>query len=186
MANTAIEGHTGADSVQPGVAALFVRKSSHYKALGVDCFDEQRNALTFEGGKPGIYHPPCRSWGQLAHMSKPRPGERELAVWSMDMVRRFGGVLEHPFASKLWAESGCLSDGIRDQFGGVLVPVYQSWWGHRAPKRSRFYVVGPLIDMPFVDQLPAGRIEKMCRAERERTPFDLAVWLVRLAQGCAK
>ena len=46
------------------VAALFVRKSNHYAALGCDCYDATRDALTWPGGVPGVFHPPCRAWGR--------------------------------------------------------------------------------------------------------------------------
>jgi hypothetical protein len=166
------------------VAALFVRKTNHYAELGVDCYDAERDALTWPGGSPGIYHPPCRSWGQLSHMAKPRPGERELALWSMAMIRKFGGVLEHPFASRLWKESRCTSFGTRDDFGGVLVPFYQSWFGHRAQKKSCLYVVGPVPVFPPGEFPVSAYVEDMGRAERERTPPALAAWLVDLAKRC--
>lgn len=167
------------------VAALFVRKQNHYMALGADCYDVERDALTWPGGAPGIYHPPCRAWGQLSHFAKPRAGERELAVWAMHNVRLFGGVVEHPYASRLWRESGCLRHGLRDKFGGILFPVYQSWWGHRAPKKSCFYVVGAIPSLP--DHLPPVMqmsIASMGVNERERTPAALAEWLVELASRC--
>lgn len=168
------------------VAALFVRKENHYLALGCDCYDADRDALSWPGGVPGVYHPPCRSWGQLSHFAKPRPGERELATWSMQNVRKYGGVLEHPYSSRLWKESGCLSFGIRDDHGGILVPALQSWFGHRAQKKSCFYVVGAMPVFPEKKIEPAAfvMVENMGRAERERTPFDLAVWLVELASRC--
>jgi len=168
------------------VAALFVRKTSHYKSMaGVDCYDASRDALTFAGGLPGVYHPPCRSWGKLSHFAKPRPGERELALWAMSMVRKFGGVLEHPKTSRLWAAAGCLGYGIRDDHGGLLIPVYQSWWGHKAPKETCFYVVGGLPELP--DYEPPRMIQSvasMSQACREVTPLSLAVWLVDLAASC--
>ena len=168
------------------VAALFVRKTTHYAELGCDCYDAERNALTWSGGCPGIFHPPCRSWANLAHFAKPREGERELALWAMAKVREFGGVLEHPFNSKLWREAGCLSPGVRDQHGGILVPVLQSWWGHRAAKKSCIYVVGPLPEIPYLADAPtATTVERMGRAERERTPPALASWLVEVARACA-
>lgn len=162
------------------IPVLFTRKTSPYLALGCDCYDYERNALTWQGGRPAIYHPPCRSWGQLSHMAKPRPGERELALWAMEKVRAFGGVLEHPINSKLWQAAGCGSWGVRDDFGGVLVPLYQSSFGHRAPKATGLYMV-----LPEVPEVPEPRptstvVERMCRAERESTPHDLAVWLVEL------
>lgn len=163
------------------VPVLFTRSSgSPYHALGCDCYDAHRNALTWRGGRPAIYHPPCRSWGKLSHMAKPRQGERELALWAMEKVRRFGGVLEHPISSRLWAESGCLGWGVRDDFGGVLVPVAQSAFGHRAPKFTGLYMVLPSIPAVPEPGQTSTTVERMCRAERERTPFPLARWLVDL------
>lgn len=166
------------------VAALFVRADNHYSGLGVDCYDIDRDALTWPGGVPGIFHPPCRSWGQLSHMAKPREGERELALWSMAMVRRYGGVVEHPYSSRLWTAAGCGSFGVRDQFGGVLVPIMQSWFGHRAPKKTCLYIVGPVLPIEVSDRQATCVVERMGRAERERTPFALAQWLVNLARHC--
>jgi hypothetical protein len=169
------------------VAALFVRVKSHYKQMSdVDAYDQNRDALTFPGGLPGVYHPPCRSWGKLSHFAKPAPGERELAIWSMDMVRRFGGVLEHPIDSRLWKESRCLGYGLRDDHGGILIPLHQSWFGHEAPKPTAIYVVGPVPDLSSAtcQHVPTGRIERMCTAQRERTPLPFAQWLVELAKRC--
>lgn len=168
------------------VAALFVRKTSHYKAIaGVDCYDLARDALTWRGGCPGVFHPPCRAWGRLSHFAHPSAGERELAIWSMAMVRRFGGVVEHPKFSRLWAVSGCLSYGVRDRFGGLLIPVYQSWWGHRAQKETCFYVVGAVPDLPeYVAPVSVQPVANMCSARREVTPVALALWLVDLARRC--
>lgn len=167
------------------VAALFVRADNHYASLGVDCYDANRDALTWQGGCPGIFHPPCRAWGQLSHMAKPRAGERELSLWAMSQVRRWGGVLEHPYASRLWTASGCIGFGVRDQFGGVLVPVLQSWFGHRAQKKTCLYIVGPVPDLTWCqDVATQTTVERMGKAERERTPSAFAVWLVELARSC--
>jgi hypothetical protein len=163
------------------VPVLFTRShSSPYLALGCDCYDHRRDALTWPGGRPAIYHPPCRSWGKLAHLSKPQPGERELALWAMSNVRRFGGVLEHPISSRLWSESGCLGWGVRDSFGGVLVPVAQSAFGHRAPKHTGLYMVLPSIPFVPVPGASVTTVQRMGRPERERTPPALAAWLVDL------
>lgn len=166
------------------IAALFVRRNTPYQALGCDCYDIQRDALTWQGGVPGVFHPPCRAWGQLAHLAKPRDGERELGLWAMEQCRKWGGVVEHPFASRLWKESGCIGFGLRDQFGGVLLPVFQSWWGHRAPKKSCIYVVGPVPDMPAGGPMGCTLVERMGRAERERTPIAFAEFLYKVASAC--
>lgn len=105
----------------------------------------------------------------------------------MSMCRMFGGVVEHPVTSDLWKESRCIGYGMRDVHGGVLFPVMQGWFGHRAPKETALYLVGaPVPDLAdvFSEVLPAGRIERMGRAERERTPFDFAVFLAELASSC--
>lgn len=166
------------------VAALFVRKTNHYRPLGLDCYDIDRDALTWQGGAPGVFHPPCRAWGKYKTWAKPRAGERELALWSIDRVRAFGGVVEHPYTSELWATVGIHTPGVRDRFDGVFFPVYQSWFGHRAPKATGLYLVGaPVPDLSSfcLAGLPAGRIEKMGRAERERTPAAFAAFLANLA-----
>lgn len=170
------------------IAALFVRSDSYYKALGLDCYDQTRDARTWPGGAPGVYHPPCRAWGKYKTWAKPRPDEKDLARWSMSSVRRFGGVLEHPASSDLWKEFHCPGYGIRDEFGGVLFPVMQSWFGHRAPKETALYLVGaPIPDLShfFSTELASGRIELMGKAERERTPAPFAEFLACLASVCA-
>ena len=166
-------------------AALFVRSNSIYKTLKVDCYDEKRNALSWRGGEPGIFHPPCRAWGQLSHFAKPAAHEMDLARWSMHKVRQFGGVLEHPYASRLFTEFNCSSHGVRDMYGGVLIPVYQSWFGHRAPKKTLLYIVGNLVPhIEYQEPLMVQSVESMSQAAREHTPPLLALFLVELANGC--
>lgn len=191
------------------VAALFCREDSVYKSLpGVDVFDESRNALTYTGSAPVIAHPPCRAWGQLRKLANPRPGEKELAFFAVDAVRQFGGVLEHPRRSTLWPVAGLPVPGQVDQFGGWTLPIYQSWWGHKAEKPTFLYIVGcSPADIPDIP-LALGEVAFVCgsagrrrdgsrlhkgdlgwrpevtKAELEHTPFDLAVWLVDLASRC--
>lgn len=183
------------------VAALFVRPDSVYKTLSaVDAWDIERDALRWPGGVPIVAHPPCRAWGGLRHFAKPRPGERDLALWAVDQVRRWGGVLEHPAASMLWPVAGLPAPGERDVHGGWTLVIDQDWWGHRAEKRTRLYIVGvqprdipaiPLrLDEPTHVIAPCRRLRAgmsgyrpiVSKPEREHTPFDLAHWLVDLAR----
>lgn len=196
------------------VAVLFARADSVYKTLpGCDVYDIERDARTWPGGAPVVAHPPCRAWGRFAHMAKPRPGERDLAPWAVEQVRTWGGVLEHPLGSRLWAELGLPAPGQRDGFGGFTVPICQHWFGHRAEKRTLLYVVGiEPRDLPDVHfklgeashviaqgrqarpDLGRGRLKKgvpgwrpeVTPREREHTPEALAVWLVELARRCAR
>jgi hypothetical protein len=168
-----------------GVAVLFARSNSVYKSIpGCDVWDAERDARNWQGGMPVVAHPPCRAWGRFSWAAKPRPDERALAPWAIDQVRAHGGVVEHPIGSALWDAVGCLGYGMRDRFGGVLVPVLQSWWGHRAPKETGLYIVGPVPEFPYDDTPATGRIENMGQAERERTPEPFARFLVYLAESC--
>lgn len=183
------------------VAALFVRADSIYKSMpGVDCWDIERDARKWPGGCQVVAHPPCRAWGQLRHFAKPRPDEKELAFFAVDMARKFGGVLEHPKNSTLWAAAGLPEPCSVDAFGGWTLPVDQNWWGHRAQKATRLYIVGcgalEIPPLPLVlgeashvvsssSMRDRGRRRKeIGKAEREMTPPDFAAWLVDLAGRC--
>jgi hypothetical protein len=179
------------------VSALFVRSDSIYKVLGVDCWDFERDARLWPGGNPAIYHPPCRAWGQLSHFAKPRPGEKELAIWSVQQIRKFGGVLEHPRASKLWHEMNLPVGKNIDKYGGFTLCVNQSWWGHKAEKKTLLYIVGvrpqdiPPMPLSFdaicftVDRPKSNSGKKqISKKEREGTPKDFAKWLIELASRC--
>lgn len=190
------------------VAVLFARADSNYKALpGVDVWDAERDARRWPGGCPVVAHPPCRAWGRLRHFAKPRPDERALALFAVDQVRRFGGVLEHPEGSTLWPAAGLPSPGHSDEFGGWTLPIAQHWFGHRAEKLTLLYIVGcapaRVPDFPvvlgaashviaqgrtrggvrLVKGVPGWRPE-VTKAEREHTPPALAEWLVELAGRC--
>ena len=186
------------------VAVLFARRDSIYKVMpGVDVYDIERDARTYDGPWPVVAHPPCRAWGRLRHMANPRPDERNLARLAVALVREFGGVLEHPQASTLWPAQMLPEPGRRDEFGGWTLPIVQMWWGHRAEKATRLYVVGcEPADIPVMP-LMLGDAEAVCgtsgrrldgtrntgrpeisKAEREHTPPELARWLVELARSC--
>lgn len=185
------------------VAILFARADSAYKSLlGTDVYDIERDARTYDGPHPVVAHPPCRSWGAFAMFAKPRDDEKALAPWAVEQVRKFGGVLEHPNASRLWPSQNLPEPGRTDEFGGWTLPIHQHWFGHRAEKKTRLYIVGcraqDIPDMPMVlgqathvigDVGRAGNGTKrpeVTKAEREHTPPELAVWLVELARRCVK
>lgn len=191
------------------VAVLFARSDSVYKLLpGVDVWDVERDARRWPGGSPVVAHPPCRAWGQLRALANPRPDEKALALFAVDQVRKFGGVLEHPKNSTLWKVAGLPRPGQHDALGGWILPIFQSTWGHRAEKATFLYIVGCLpVDIPVMpfhlgDALyvcgtsgrrrDGSRLRKgdlgwrpeITKAEREHTPPELAAWLVELAGKC--
>jgi hypothetical protein len=180
------------------VASLFVRSDSIYKTMSqVDAWDIDRDASQWPGGCPVVAHSPCRAWGRLRHFANPRPGERELALWAVDQVRKFGGVLEHPLCSRLWPEAGLPAIGERDRYGGFTLRISQWWFGHRADKPTLLYICGckssHVPPMPFREGPATHVIQSrkrhdhrphVSKAEREHTPHELAVWLVDLASRC--
>ena len=185
------------------IAVLFARQDSIYKNLpDCDVYDAQRNALHYRGPDPVVAHPPCRSWGGLSHFAKPRFGERKLAIWAVLAVRRFGGVLEHPVGSRLWQTMKLPAPGTVDQYGGFTFAIDQDWFGHRAQKRTKLYIVGvqpkalPAFELrleePEYVVSPSCNIRKgharyrprLRKPEREATPLKLAKWLVEVASLC--
>lgn len=185
------------------VAALFVRADSNYKAMPmVDAWDEQRDARAWPGGTPLVAHPPCRLWGRLRQFATARnpEAERQLAIDAVGRVRQFGGVLEHPAQSTLWAACGLPTPGrAPDAFGGWTAEVRQCDWGHKAEKLTWLYIVGCHPDdlPPMPARAEATGVVKprrgvprtlkiITKAEREHTPPLFAEWLVEVARRCAK
>lgn len=172
------------------VAALYTRADSVYLELLFDVWDAQRDARLYAGPWPVIAHPPCRGWGSLRNFAKPRPDELELAFHAVDQVRQWGGVLEHPQGSFLWACAELPRPGEPpDAYGGFTVLVDQGWFGHFAPKPTWLYVVGmPRHHFPPmpVDDLRrrTGRTLDMLPADRERTPWHFAGFLIGIAARC--
>jgi len=178
------------------VAVLFARSDSLYATMpGCDVYTAERDARSFPGGKPVIAHPPCRAWGRLRHFAKPLPGEKELALFAVEQVRKNGGVLEHPFKSTLWKAAGLPRIGERDAWGGYTICFPQWWLGHRAEKASLFYIVGvepdQLPPLPlrigeaeFVIQSRkrSGHKPHVPKRERELTPAPMAAWLYKVAE----
>lgn len=167
------------------VAVLFARADSVYKTMpGCDVYDIERDARTWPGGMPGIFHPPCRAWGRLRQFAKPRDDEKSLGPWAVDQVRRWGGVLEHPAQSTLYAHCGLPRPGqFPDDFGGWSLEIQQFHFGHRAEKATWLYIVGADPDDCPAIPVRAGRathcvrptrayprLPSITKPEREHTP----------------
>lgn len=173
------------------IAVLCVRANSVYQRIpGLDLYDAERNALTFRGGMPVIAHPPCRLWGRLAHFARSADEEAEkaISIFCAAMVKRWGGVLEHPAHSKLWKVAG-LPTPLQTTRGtdGWTLQVPQFWFGHRGLKETWLYIQGVRsFDLPVMSYRMPGAdvrpVEDLCKAERERTPEPMARWLVEVAR----
>jgi hypothetical protein len=186
------------------VAVLFARADSVYKTMHeCDVYDMERDARTWPGGCPVVAHPPCRLWAKLRQFAKAEDpvAERKLAVDAVGHVRAFGGVLEHPAESTLWATCGLPLPGrAPDRFGGWTAEIRQCDWGHKAEKMTWLYIVGLHPDeLPALPPhaepvgvikpqrgIPRDARKIVTKAEREHTPPALARWLVDLASRCAQ
>ena len=86
------------------VAALWVDQKGPYPEMaGVDCWTRERDARIYAGPHPIIAHPPCGPWGRYWHVCK-QP--KEDGIIAMELVHRFGGVVEQPTTSTLFREHG--------------------------------------------------------------------------------
>lgn len=136
------------------LAALFVQVDGCYANDPlIDPWPEHRDARLYSGSLPVVAHPPCQLWGAMAAVNfkrwggeHNRPGNDQGCFASaLASVRNFGGVLEHPKATRAWAANGLSKpDGIGwKQCGeGWICEVWQSAYGHRANKATWLYYVG--------------------------------------------
>ena len=162
------------------IAALFVETDGCYFNLpGVDPWDEKRDAREYKGPYPVVAHPPCQRWGKM-WMGQPawvkRTGQRKKKgddcgcfAAALEAVRRYGGVLEHPYLSHAWPHFGISkpprSGGwIKGDDQGWTCCVEQGRYGHYARKPTYLYAVG--CELPDLDwgigehRIPEWAIDK--------------------------
>lgn len=184
------------------IAALYVRRDGPYAGRDdIDAWDESRDAREYPGPWPVIAHSPCGPWGRLAMMHGMTPNEDGgCFAAALAAVERWGGVLEHPHASRAWKHFGLPPAAVdgwnRDLFGrpGWSCEVDQGRYGHQARKRTWLYYVGPPPTVA-IDFAPAsigrraasGRcgVEILSERQRELTPPAFAELLIALARGVA-
>lgn len=143
--------------VQITVAALFVARDGIYAGRdGIDPWDEERDAMPYDGPHPVVAHPPCSRWCKLAGLVEARWGYKRgedggMFAHALDCVRRFGGVLEHPAYTDAFRAYGL---GIpprtggwqREICGGWTCHVEQGRYGHPAKKGTYLYAWG--VELP--------------------------------------
>lgn len=189
-------------SLVTDVAVLYCDPKGVYPRLVEHCWDEKRDARTYEGPWPIVAHPPCALWSSLRHLTK--RWEDGCADAAVKAVREWGGVLEQPRGSKMWDVFGIPKPGdpYVDPWGGTSYEVQQCDWGHPARKRTWLYCVRtgrPVLNVPRREPthwcsggrkhdrkgsggfVPPGI--KVCSAQQlRRTPEAFARWLISLAQ----
>ena len=172
------------------VAVLCAARNSIYKQMdNVEVYDIERDVRTFQGGMPIVGHPPCRSWSAFCrHQAKPLPGEKELAPFVVEHLRKCGGVMEHPAHSTLWDALKLPKPGERQRDGLWTLWVKQCWWGDVRTKNTWLLFSG--IDVwtvatPFQLHEPKGdrrRWQVMSKHQRSATVPAFAQWLVDTAR----
>lgn len=180
------------------VAALYVMPDGPYPQLVTEWYDEQRDARAYPGGKPVVAHPPCGPWGRLKFLcTKQDPSCGPHAV---EMVRAWGGVLEHPSNSTLWRACQMPFPGeLPDAWGGYTIEVRQACWGHRCDKPTWLYIVGVSAAAVVAGVRTEGvathritnggrglQLPRVGEREAKLTPEPFARWLVELAAQARK
>lgn len=189
------------------IAALFVQPDGCYVGLShVDPWDKTRDARNYAGPHPVVAHPPCQLWGAMANVNfarwggeHNRPGnDGGCFAFALYAVERWGGVLEHPAATRAWARYGLLkppAPGWHQSGRGWVCEVWQSAYGHRANKATWLYYRGARApfdlrwarivgthQIGFQDQRGKARNKPTLRPrEANATPVEFREELLRLA-----
>jgi len=140
------------------IAAIFVDKNGSYAGLeNIDIWDESRDAMRYDGPYSVVAHPPCARWCKLSGLVEARYGYKQgddggLFEHALGIVRRLGGVLEHPAYSKAWDAQGLNKPPSgggwvnADFMGGWTCYVEQGKYGHPSRKPTWLYAFG--VDLP--------------------------------------
>ena len=167
------------------IPVLFCHARSNYKKVpGFDVYDLERDALNYTGSSPAIFHPPCRLWSRLKGLSTAPVYEKYFALASIDYVRSFGGIVEHPYDSALWKEVGVLKVGVKDKFGGFFIVIDQFNFGYYTRKRTGLYIVGceykdiPQYDLRF--ELSSRKFSNLTTKQRSESTIDFILWLKKI------
>ncbi len=139
------------------VAALYVETNgAYFGLLGVDPWDEQRDARMYDGPYPVVAHPPCARWSRLAGFTEARFGYKRgddggCFAAALNAVRTYGGILEHPAHSAAFAHHGLQKPSVRegwtlDMDGGATCYIEQGRYGLPVKKATWLYAFG--VELP--------------------------------------
>lgn len=190
------------------ISALYVQDGGAYFGLeGVDPWPLERDARKYGGPHPVVAHPPCQLWGSLAAANYSRWGGEHnrpgndggTFAAALAAVTKWGGVLEHPAATRAWAAHGLarpLSIGWQREFHGWICEVWQSAYGHRANKATWLFYSGQLPPFALRWERPVGTHQvgfqdrrgkdankpTLSKGEANATPQEFRDELIRLAR----
>lgn len=177
---------------QSTIAALYVETDGSYFGLpGVEPWDEARDARLYDGPHPVVAHPPCQRWGKMwagspiviktKGVRKTKGDDGGCFAAALAAVRRWGGVIEHPWGSHAWAHFNLNMPSrrggwiIADFYGGWTCCVEQGRYGHYARKPTLLLVYGVAAeDLPELEwgesppKLDPAVVERMGLARAKR------------------
>lgn len=176
------------------IAALYVQRDGCYYGLpDVDPWDAERDARLYAGPWPVVAHPPCERWGRfyfggpqwlLDGNERKRLGDDGgCFAAALAAVRRWGGVLEHPEASRAWGAHGLLTPPraggwiTAGDWTGWTCCVEQGHYGHRARKMTWLYTVG--VDLPSLQWGDCGKRVLLGGLSKERRERDRRTGIVQ-------
>lgn len=175
------------------VAALYVDKLGPYFSIPyVDCYDVLRDAKKYEGSHPVVAHPPCGPWGRMKGLSTVQ--DRTCGPHAVEMVQKYGGVLEHPADSSLFDYCRLPKPGNGSEGSGKTYAIRQVAWGHKTAKPTWLYmfgvphhlVLGSLrkggIPTHIITNNERSKLPRCTVLEARHTPISLAYTLVYLAR----
>jgi hypothetical protein len=112
------------------VAALYVACHGPYPTIAnVECWPLW--AERYNGPWPIIAHPPCGPWGPARTLCKYQT--KQGGIDAIELVHRFGGVIEQPIRSTLF--------DLHGRGGAVVEIVNQKDFGHPIEKPTKLYWV---------------------------------------------
>ena len=112
------------------VAALYVDLNGVYTRMD-DVEYWGVSAEHYAGPHPIVAHPPCGPWGKCRTLCKYQ--RAQCGIEAIELVHRWGGVIEHPVGSTLFRDHG--------RVGAVIEQVDQHDWGHKIHKPTLLYWV---------------------------------------------
>lgn len=137
------------------VGALFVdRRGPYWNRPDVDAWDIERDARKYAGPWPVVAHPPCERWGRYWSGGPSAKVRRTLGddggcfASALASVRKWGGVLEHPEASKAFA------------MHALAIPPRSGGW---VQSRRIDYTMGEAVDDGWTCCVEQGHYEHPAR-----------------------
>jgi hypothetical protein len=155
----------------PLIPVLCVMDGSNYRSVpGLDLYDKDRDAYTYDGTGKTICHPPCQQWSRLKAFARADKKEKELALFCYDLVIKHGGILEHPKGSSLFKY---VNADRKKMFS-----VQQNWWGFPCKKDTILFCNDvELLPFPLSLDLVTKTVQDLTPRHRSLMPLSFCNYL---------